>query len=246
VIACETSSATINTTCTPLTAGVSVIIPLWRNSDALVPLVQRLRVCPEIREIIVSAAEPLPNLRDQIENLGAIFVETARPNRGRQLTEGARFATADWLLFQHVDTELTAAHMAALGTLNSGSAVGGAFYRKFDNRHRHLRWLEHFERWHSRAFGTIYGDQSIFVRREHFSRMGGFAPFPLMEDVEFSGRLRRSGKIKLLDPPLRSCAQKQIAQGAWRVTLRNLLFLVLFRCGVPVERLHSWYYSGDR
>jgi GT2 family glycosyltransferase len=82
------------------------------------------------------------------------------------------------------------------------------------------------------------------VRREHFLKMGGFAPLPLMEDVEFSARLRRSGQIQLLDPPVRTCAGMQIARGAWKVTMRNLLFLILFRFGVPAERLHSWYYSG--
>jgi GT2 family glycosyltransferase len=245
VIACEASSASIYAKRAPQSACISVIIPLWRNSAALLPLLRTLRACPEVGEIIVSAAEPLPDLRKQVEALDAIFVETAEPNRGRQLNKGALFATADWLLFQHVDTELTAAHISALAGLDLEDSVGGAFYRKFDQRHPSLRWLEPFERWHSRAFGTIYGDQSIFVRRTDFLRMGGFAPFPLMEDVEFSTRLRRSGRITLLDPPLRSCPKKQIAHGPWRVTLRNLLFLVLFRCGVPVQQLHSWYYSAD-
>jgi GT2 family glycosyltransferase len=225
---------------------ISVIIPVWRNTDEVIPLVQRLKSFPEVREIIVPAAEPLASLRERLKVLGAIFVESSRPNRGLQSNRGAQVAMADWLLFHHADTELTAAHVAALAALDSAEIVGGAFYRKFDERHPRLRFLEKFERWHSRAFGTLYGDQSIFVRREHFLSMGGFAPFPLMEDVEFSARLRRSGKIKLLDPPMRSCARMQIARGAWKTTLRNLLFLVLFRCGVSAERLHAWYYALDR
>jgi hypothetical protein len=120
--------------------------------------------------------------------------------------------------------------------------AGGAFYRRFDERHPRLRWAETLERWHSRAFGTLYGDQSIFVRRTHFFQLGGFAPLPLMEDVEFSRRLRRSGRIVLLDPPMSSSPARQIEQGAWRTTLRNMLFLLLFRCGVPADFLHASYY----
>jgi len=224
---------------------ISVIIPVWRDSPSLRNLIARLRCFSEIREMIVSAAEPSANLKN-LEALGAILLQNGEPNRGRQLNNGARIANGEWLLFHHADTEFTAEHAAAIAALDPTDVVGGAFYRKFDERHPHLRGLEFFERWHCRAFGTIYGDQSIFVRREHFVRMGGFAPLPLMEDVEFSARLRRSGKIELLDPPMRSCAQKQIEQGAWKVTLRNLLFLVLFRCGVPVKRLHAWYYGLDR
>jgi GT2 family glycosyltransferase len=225
---------------------ISVIIPIWRDGDGLIPLVQRLISFPEIREVIISAAEPSVNLRKRIEMLGAIFVQNAKPNRGLQLNKGAQIATADWLLFHHADAELRPEHIQALAELEQMDVIGGAFHRQFDERHPHLCFLEKFERWHSRAFGTLYGDQSIFVRRKHFARIGGFAAIPLMEDVDLSRKLRRSGKIKLLDPPVRSCARMQIAQGAWRVTLRNLLFLILFRCGVPAARLHTWYYSGER
>jgi rSAM/selenodomain-associated transferase 2 len=228
------------------TGCISVIIPVWRETEALISLVNRLQSFPGVREVIISAAEPTHDFGNRVQALGAIFLKNAEPNRGRQLNKGALVATADWLLFHHADTELTFAHVAALAALDPADAIGGAFYRKFDERHPRLRWLEKFERWHSRAFGTLYGDQSIFVRREHFRRIGGFAPIPLMEDVDLSKKLRRSGKIKLLDPPVLSCAQKQIEQGAWRVTLRNLFFLVLFRCGMPVQLLHAWYYSLDR
>jgi GT2 family glycosyltransferase len=222
-----------------------VIIPVWRDGVGVMPLVQRLRSFPEVREIIISAAEPSVNLRKGVEMLGAIFVENSKPNRGLQLNQGAQIATADWLLFHHVDTELTPDHVATLVALDWDDAMGGAFYRRFDERHPRLRFLEKFERWHCRVFGTIYGDQSIFVRREDFLRMGGFAPLALMEDVEFSARLRRRGKIKLLDPPVRRCSQMQISQGPWKITLRNWLFLILFRCGVSPKRMHAWYYSGS-
>lgn len=240
---CDNSLVAVNV---DESANISVIIPIWREGETLLPLVASLKSWRQTREVIVSAAEPVFDLRRQLEGAGAIFLDNVGPNRGQQLNEGARIATGDWLLFQHADTELCRKHLEALAALNGTDAIGGAFYRAFDERHPRLRFLEPLERWHSRAFGTIYGDQSIFVRREHFLRIGGCAAIPLMEDVDLSRRLRGSGKIKLLDPPIRSCARTQIAQGPWRVTLRNLLFLVLFRIGVPVERLHSWYYAVRR
>jgi rSAM/selenodomain-associated transferase 2 len=239
---CESTASSLRTKSFPRGNRISAIIPVWGDSESLISLVKRLRSFAEVSEIILSAAQPLPDLRERVQMLGVIFVESANPNRGRQLNQGAQMATADWLLFHHVDTELTIAHVAALVALDSPETVGGGFYRKFDERHPQLRWLESVERWHSRLFGTIYGDQSIFVRREHFWQMGGFAPLPLMEDVEFSARLRSSGKIALLDPPVTSSARKQIEQGAWRVTLRNLLFLILFRIGIAPQRLHNWYH----
>lgn len=69
--------------------------------------------------------------------------------------------------------------------------------------------------------------------------MRGFAPIALMEDVELSRRLRRFGKIILLDPAMASSPAKQIEQGAWRVTF----FLLLFRLGVDPAKLHGSYYA---
>jgi glycosyltransferase involved in cell wall biosynthesis len=203
-------------------------------------LARQFAQSPLLKEVIIAgvSAAPVPVAEGRIKVCLA-----ERPGRGRQMNLGAETASGDVLLFHHVDSQLTEEHLRALRRIMSQPEVaGGAFYRKFDQRHPHLRWLEAIERWHSRAFGTLYGDQSIFVRRVHFLQLGGFATLPLMEDVEFSRRLRRSGRIVLLDPPMSSSPARQIEQGAWRTTGRNMLFLLLFRCGVPADFLHAWYY----
>jgi GT2 family glycosyltransferase len=88
----------------------------------------------------------------------------------------------------------------------------------------------------------LYGDQSIFVRRDQYNALGGFPPIPLMEDVEFSRRLRRAGKIALLEPPLVTSARRHATQGSWRTSVRNGTLLLLHRIGVSPYRLHRWYY----
>jgi hypothetical protein len=223
---------------------ISLIIPCWKDSEAAADLARVWSGHPLVYEIVIAAVA-----RDRADaadhDWKICFAD--RPGRGLQMNLGAGIATGDVLVFHHVDSTLTEAHLKSLAdSMRDPAAVGGAFYRKFDERHPHLRRLEKLERWHCRTFGTIYGDQTVFVRREWFQRLGGFAPIPLMEDVEFSKRLRRSGKVVLLDPPMQTCSRKQIEQGTWRVTVRNLLFLLLFRFGVSAERLHSWYYALPR
>lgn len=225
------------------TGGVSVIIPIWRENAAVLDLVRAACSWPEVREIIVSAAEADAALRTETERAGARWIEANGPNRGRQLNLGAAHASGDWLLFQHADTELTQAHVQALAVLTEHVAIiGGAFYRRFDERHPHCRVFEHFERWHNRTCGALYGDQSLFVRRAHFGTLGGFADLPLMEDVEFSRRLRSSGKIALLDPPIVSSPRKHLAEGAWKTTAQNAALIFLYTLGVSPARLHAWYY----
>ncbi|MEA3210552.1 MAG: uncharacterized protein QOE70_3609 [Chthoniobacter sp.] len=224
--------------------SVSIIIPVWRESAASLEIVRAAAEWPEVREIIISAAEDHGSFGEAAEAAGACWISSSAPNRGRQLNLGARLAHGEWLLFQHADTELTRAHVQALAALTCrAEIVGGAFYRHFDARHPHCRWMEPIERWHNRTFGALYGDQSLFVRREHFAALGGFADIPLMEDVEFSRRLRRSGPLALLDPPIASSPRKHLAQGAWKTTVQNAALILLYKLGVPPARLHAWYYG---
>ena len=222
---------------------ISVIIPVWRDLSAVVACVAQVRKMEGVCEVIVSAASADRELAETMHTLGVSFVESDRPSRGRQMDRGAVAATGEWLLFHHVDTDLTSAHLQALvGLTTDAAVVGGAFYRRFDERHPALRWLEPVERWHNRTFGALFGDQSIFVRREVFARLGGFRGLPLMEDVDFSLRLRRAGEVALLDPPIASSPRRHLARGPWRTTFKNATLLALFNLGISPQRLHRWYY----
>jgi rSAM/selenodomain-associated transferase 2 len=224
---------------------ISVVIPSWRDSEnlaALLPVLSRLDRVAEI--IVVDASGGGESERIALSS-GATFIPAPSPNRGEQMNLGAEAARGDVVVFQHSDTDLENAHLAAIETaLSDPQIIGGAFFRKFDGRHPRLMWLESVARFLTRHGGTLYGDQSIFVRRDVFLGLHGFARIPLMEDVEFSRRLRAAGKIVVLDPPVRSSGRRHLRKGAWRTSIQNGLFIVLYNLGVSPHRLHRWYYQG--
>lgn len=222
---------------------ISIITPCWRDATALVKLVDRLRNAPDTEWLAVLVNPDRPTVAE-LERRGVRCFSVPWPNRGTQMNRGAQRATGDVLLFHHVDSQLTVEHLESLRVAMTTSKVtGGAFYRKFDERHPRLRWAEPAERWRCRHWGALFGDQSLFVRKETFTQLGGFADIPLMEDVEFSKRLRQNGSIVLLDPPMRSSPRKHLEEGSWRTTLRNLAILLLFKLGTPPHDLHRWYYG---
>lgn len=224
--------------------ALSIIIPVWNDADALRALLAQLATRRGIGEVIVADASPGEQCREIAAAAGATVVRCERPSRGAQMNAGARRARGEVLLFQHADTELTQRHIDALLTAASDPRIcGGAFHRRFDARHAGLRWLEWWARAWTRLGGTFYGDQSIFVRRLVFERLGGFAEIPLMEDIEFSRRLRKAGRVVALDPPLASSSRNHDRGGAWRTTVRNGLLIALYRLGVSPETLHAWYYA---
>ena len=66
----------------------------------------------------------------------------------------------------------------------------------------------------------MFGDQSIFVRASVFERLGGFADIPLMEDIEFSRKLRRLGGPFCW---IRRSAHRHVASAAWATGVRPCL-----------------------
>jgi rSAM/selenodomain-associated transferase 2 len=227
----------------PRNVTVSMIIPCWNDAAALTAALMQIRMIHGLHEIIVADASDGEECARAAIQSGVRCVRCKRPNRGEQMNAGAAQATGDFLLFQHADTEFTQAHADALReTILDSRICGGAFHRKFDSRHQQLRWLESISRWMSRAGGTMYGDQSIFVRRTVFESLGGFANIPLMEDMEFSKRLQRSGKTRVIDPPIRSSARRHQRHGSWRVSLENGIFILLFKFGASPAWLHRLYY----
>ena len=224
---------------------ISVVIPSWRDAESLAVLVPTLARLEGVSQIIIVDASATEATEQLAMQHGALLFKCSAPNRGAQMNVGAMFATGDVVLFQHADTELSDAHLAAIETaLADPAVVGGAFYRKFDERHPRLMWLEQVARALTRRGGTLYGDQSIFVRRELFLQMQGFAKIPLMEDMEFSRRLRAAGKVAVLDPPVRTSARKHQRHGAWKTSVQNAAFILLYKCGVSPVTLHRWYYGG--
>ncbi|MBS0658538.1 MAG: glycosyltransferase family 2 protein [Verrucomicrobia bacterium] len=227
------------------TARLSLVIPCWKDEAAALAHLARWREHPWVVDVCIGGLTERTEFAQAVRAGGGRFAGCPRPSRGQQLNAAAAEARGDILLFHHADSILTPEHLAALQQLDTQAPGfrGGAFYRKFDERHPWLRWLEQVERWRSRSHGTLFGDQSVFVRRSVFEELGGFAGIPLMEDVDFSNRLRRSGPVVLLDPPMASSPRKHLQQGAWRTTLRNASLLLLFQLGVDPARLHRWYYA---
>ena len=224
---------------------ISVVIPSWRDTENLSELLPGLAAQERVAETIVVDASGDERAEQIALASGAMFIPCPAPNRGEQMNLGAAATSGDVIVFQHCDTGLEENHLAAIeSALADPRILGGAFFRKFDGRHPRLMWLESIARFLTRHGGTLYGDQSIFVRRDVFEKLGGFAKIPLMEDVEFSRRLRGAGKIAVLDPPVASSARRHLKKGAWRTTIQNGLFIVLYNLGVSPHRLHRWYY-GD-
>ena len=232
---------------------VSLIIPVRRDGRALAELLAQVsgareRDAEDVEVIVAYAAAPVDTAiaRLRKQHPGVIWAESL-PGRGRQLNAGAARASSEWLWFVHADSRLPAGWQDAFRNLHTvgNEVVGGAFRFALDSPAWQARVLERAVALRVRWFNLPYGDQGIFVRRSAFDALGGFAPIPLMEDVEFIQRLRRQGRLRHLTLSLETSARRWEREGWWRRSARNLLTLAMYTLGVSPDRLARRYY-GER
>ncbi len=167
---------------------------------------------------------------------------TAPRGRARQLNTGAGASGCDVLLFLHADTLLPAnARLAVVTALAEATCVGGRFNVRFDSPRLPARVVSCLMNLRSRWSGIATGDQAIFVRRVVFERMGGFADMPLMEDIEFTRRLKRAGQLAFLPDEVVTAFRRWEQQGPLRTILLMWTLRFLYWIGVSPHRLQHFY-----
>lgn len=147
---------------------------------------------------------------------GVDAVVASARGRALQMNAGAAAARSDVLLFLHADTRLPPlADVPVLQAL-AGGACWGRFDVRIEGRPWMLRVVGTLMNLRSRWSGIATGDQAIFVRRDLFERIGGYADQPLMEDVELCRRLRRIGPPACLRERATTSGRRWESRGVWR------------------------------
>ena len=89
-----------------------------------------------------------------------------------------------------------------------------------------------------------YGDQATWVRRDVYERLGGHAPWPFLEDWDFSRRLKRAegrARIALLRARVRTSPRRYLEKGVLKTVMANWEILRRVRGGESPEHLAELY-----
>jgi glycosyltransferase A (GT-A) superfamily protein (DUF2064 family) len=205
----------------------SVIIPTLDEEETLEKTIESLRTQRVVPgEVIVVDC----GSRDR-----TLEIANAKADRvvvvghcGRQYQEnvGARGAKGDVLLFLHADTLAPPTLLESVATALEDERImgGGARLRYFPSRVRY-RVLCILRDRVSRLLGIFGLGSSFFVRRDVFHDLGGFNEKTNEEGVDMSKRLRKHGKLVMLDdfvqtsPRRYECCGFAPTLSAWAFTI---------------------------
>lgn len=164
-----------------------------------------------------------------------------RPGRARQMNAGAAIATGENLLFLHADTQLPCGYQRAIEECLAAGHIAGAFRLSIAADTLSLRWVAWGANARSRFRQFPYGDQGIFLRSQDFFRLGGYRHLALMEDFELVDRLRRSGRVGLLQQSVLTSGRRWRKRGVLKTTLINQLCIAAYRLGVSTTTIAKLY-----
>ncbi len=228
---------------------ISVVIPTLNSESGLgLALTALVPAAVEgiVREVIVVDAGSTDRTLMVADQAG-VDVISADAGRGKQLHAGAAKARSNWLLFLHPDTILEHGWEYEAGQfmerVDSGRRrrSAAAFRFTIDDVGLAPRALEVFVALRTGLLHRTFGDQGLLISRDLYDEVGGFAPLPLLEDVDIIRRLGRR-RLTILRSRALTSGSRYRSEGYFRRALRNQACLALYHCRVPVQRI-AWLYS---
>jgi rSAM/selenodomain-associated transferase 2/rSAM/selenodomain-associated transferase 1 len=221
---------------------VSVVIPVWRDEEALSRALDHVGASPRVEVIVAGVLGEEPRYQRHRYDHPTIGWVSAPRGRAVQMNAGAGLARGRWLLFLHADSELPEDWLRVVFDADRREGVvAGAFRLAIDSRAWQARLIEAAVRLRVALLGMPYGDQALFVRRPVFDELGGFADLPLMEDLDFVRRLKKVGPRMDARSPVRTSARRWERDGWWRRSAQNLCLAAAFQMGASPRRLARAY-----
>jgi len=218
---------------------ISIVIPVYNEESAIERTLKALPFGEGVEVIIVDSQSDDKTM--DIVKKYPVKIVTSPRGRAMQMNAGARIASGSILLFLHADCRIDNGGVLAIKEGIAKGYVGGCFTHKIDSPYFMFRLIELTGNIRSKVFGLFYGDQAIFVRRDIFEKVHGYPNFLIFEDAVFTKKMKRMGRVTVLNAKAYVSPRRWEKYGIMKTTLLNWALTIGFMMGVSTDRLAKLY-----
>lgn len=166
---------------------ISLIVPVYNESTTIDAMLSQLDTLPGEWDILFADGG---SRDDTLAKIGSRYrVLNSSRGRANQMNYGAANASSEILWFVHCDSVLPKDAHAQISQAIAQGRQWGCFHIGFDYDGPFMGCNTYLSNCRARR-GIAFGDQGIWVRKVVFDAMGGFPGLPIMEDYEFSLRMK--------------------------------------------------------
>lgn len=172
-------------------AGISVIVPVFNEEAEIERLIRQLGPYLDECELIIVDGGSTDATSEKIKNCGDSRIICLNTEKGRavQMNAGAQASKGDILFFLHCDSILPERFTDEIRRVMA-AYDWGCFRVGFPSHNFFMMTNCLFSNHRAFSRSLPFGDQGIFIDRDLFFEAGMFPAIPLMEDYEFSMRMR--------------------------------------------------------
>ena len=193
-----------------------------------------------LQEIIVVDGSSDDNTAELAEKAGASVYISEQRCRAKQMNIGADLAGGDIFYFVHADTYPPKSFINDIVRATEAGYQSGCFRLKFDSNSLPFKMHSYLSRFKGIMFRG--GDETLFVTRSAFEKVGGFnTDQVMMEDYDMVLKLQKISKFKIIPKNALVSDRKAALNGYFRTNASNVLIFLMFFLGFSQDTLVNTY-----
>ena len=218
---------------------ISLIIPIYNESKTIGTMLSQLDSLAGNWEILFADGGSTDGTPEIIANRYPVLA--CPKGRANQMNHAAAHAAGDVLWFVHCDSILPGDAHRQISRAVARGADWGCFHIGFDYDGPFIGCNTFFSNRRAKK-GIAFGDQGIWIKKAVFEAVGEFPDLPIMEDYEFSLRMKRNA-IPICQLPGRiTTSGRRYEKRFPLITMWQMFYLrCLYRRGVDIHEIARRY-----
>lgn len=226
---------------------ISIIVPVYNEEKGIVKCIKYLQGVElnENCELILVDGGSTDRTKQLCRDIDVKVYESPKKGRAKQMNYGAKLASGDVLYFLHADSIPPENFIKDIRRNVERGISSGCYQLAFQPDHVLLRLYSWFTRFDIDLFR--FGDQSLFVKKEFFMKLGGFnESLDVMEDQQIVKDLKKVGKFEIMDGFVKTSSRKYLENGVIKLQVIFAIIVLLYYLGVSQKVITDFYSSQLR